>query len=158
MAFSSRFVAQVSSSKRITSIFLRPVLRIFHSTSGNIPTSRQSDLSAQKRHFQLERATASPQSSSSASQLLALPRTCPGCGAFTQTTAPNDAGFYSINRKSVNAFLTQLEQGVKEGCGMTKRSKSSTHTNQPLSRDLGIDTVLNLPKGVLCLLRYLRIF
>ncbi len=39
------------------------------------------------------------------SLLLSLPRSCPGCGAFTQTISPGQPGFYGISRKSVKAFI-----------------------------------------------------
>lgn len=39
--------------------------------------------------------------------LLSLPLQCPGCGAFTQNTAPENAGYYSTSRKSVKTFLAQ---------------------------------------------------
>ncbi|KAF2141257.1 uncharacterized protein K452DRAFT_351410 [Aplosporella prunicola CBS 121167] len=35
----------------------------------------------------------------------ALPPSCPGCGAPTQTVAPGEAGFYSDTRNAVKAFL-----------------------------------------------------
>jgi hypothetical protein len=34
-----------------------------------------------------------------------LPRQCSGCGAFSQTSNDKEAGFYSLSRKSVRAFL-----------------------------------------------------
>lgn len=43
-------------------------------------------------------------------QLLELPRSCPGCGAFSQILSPDQPGFYSINRKSVKAFVARHEQ------------------------------------------------
>ncbi|MCJ1485643.1 hypothetical protein MMC06_005818 [Schaereria dolodes] len=43
-----------------------------------------------------------------------LPETCPGCGAYAQTVKNGDAGFYSINRKSVKTFIGQ-HRGVKGG-------------------------------------------
>ncbi|KAJ9665547.1 Mitochondrial ribosome small subunit biogenesis protein [Coniosporium apollinis] len=41
-----------------------------------------------------------PQSANSA-----LPISCPGCGAPTQTVEPNEAGYYSTNRPNVKAYL-----------------------------------------------------
>ena len=38
-------------------------------------------------------------------KILDLPRSCPGCGAFTQITNPDQAGFYEITRKGVEAFI-----------------------------------------------------
>lgn len=51
-------------------------------------------------------ATAKPSPSfQNPSQLLALPRSCPGCGAFAQNASPEQPGFYGTNRKSVKAFI-----------------------------------------------------
>ncbi|KZZ97014.1 hypothetical protein AAP_00657 [Ascosphaera apis ARSEF 7405] len=35
----------------------------------------------------------------------ALPVSCPGCGAFTQWVYPDEAGFYTLTRKTVRSFL-----------------------------------------------------
>lgn len=37
-------------------------------------------------------------------QLLNLPRSCPGCGAYTQTIKLDEPGFYSIQRKSIKNY------------------------------------------------------
>lgn len=49
------------------------------------------------------------------SQLLNLPRSCPGCGAFTQTVSPGQPGFYGNNRKSVKAFISRHGQCPDKG-------------------------------------------
>lgn len=38
-------------------------------------------------------------------KILDLPRSCPGCGGFAQTTNPDQAGFYGVTRKAVQAFI-----------------------------------------------------
>lgn len=38
---------------------------------------------------------------------VALPLSCPGCGGLTQWVNRDEAGFYSVSRKSVKAFLLQ---------------------------------------------------
>lgn len=48
-------------------------------------------------------------------QLSSLPRTCPGCGAFTQTVSPEQPGFYGTNRKSVKAFIGCNGQRLSKG-------------------------------------------
>ncbi|KAI5302959.1 hypothetical protein KEM56_000181 [Ascosphaera pollenicola] len=35
----------------------------------------------------------------------ALPVSCPGCGAFTQWVFPDEAGFYTLTRRSVKSYL-----------------------------------------------------
>ena len=49
------------------------------------------------------------------SQLLSLPRSCPGCGAWTQIVDPDQPGFYTTNRKSVKAFIAGHEQATEYG-------------------------------------------
>ena len=47
----------------------------------------------------------------------ALPWTCPGCGAYTQTGEPDEAGFYTTSRKAVTAFIAaqkNKEIGITE--------------------------------------------
>ena len=44
------------------------------------------------------------------SQIQHLPRSCPGCGALTQTVSPGQPGFYGANRKSVKAFIGRYGQ------------------------------------------------
>lgn len=40
----------------------------------------------------------------------ALPLSCPGCGALTQWIDPQEAGFYSIWRKPVKAYISSRAQ------------------------------------------------
>lgn len=46
----------------------------------------------------------------SSSLLLDLPRSCPGCGAFTQNISTDAAGYYNPQRKSVQAFFGRATQ------------------------------------------------
>lgn len=39
------------------------------------------------------------------SQLAILPLSCPGCGALTQYIESDDAGFYSMDRRSVKEYI-----------------------------------------------------
>ncbi|KAF2236542.1 hypothetical protein EV356DRAFT_498050 [Viridothelium virens] len=44
-----------------------------------------------------------------------LPLSCPGCGAFSQTISPDEAGFYTENRAAVKAYLCdETEDEVKD--------------------------------------------
>lgn len=49
------------------------------------------------------------------SQILNLPRSCPGCGALTQTVSPEQPGFYGTNRKSVKTFIDRNGQCPGKG-------------------------------------------
>ena len=42
-------------------------------------------------------------------RLLDLPQSCPGCGALSQDGHPDQAGYYSINRKAVKHHLRGIE-------------------------------------------------
>ncbi|KAM0321723.1 hypothetical protein ACHAQA_009962 [Verticillium albo-atrum] len=51
-----------------------------------------------------------------AAALAKLPLQCHGCGAFTQTTEPEQAGYYDLNRKSVQKFAaSEDEYDVRKG-------------------------------------------
>lgn len=43
-------------------------------------------------------------------QLLALPQTCPGCGAHAQLRYPQEAGYYSSDRKAVRNYVSAHNQ------------------------------------------------
>ena len=69
-----------------------------------------------RRHQLHVDATATPSDGyPTSSQLLHLPRSCPGCGALTQTVSPEQPGFYGTNRKSVKAFICRNVQCPGKG-------------------------------------------
>ncbi|PGG98046.1 hypothetical protein GX51_07020 [Blastomyces parvus] len=43
-----------------------------------------------------------------------LPFSCPGCGAFTQWVSPDEAGYYSINRKAVKEYIRRFSPEYEE--------------------------------------------
>lgn len=65
-------------------------------------------------HSAIDSARARPAKNASR-DLRALPLSCPGCGALTQTIYPDEAGFYSTDRKSVTSFITQRRREVTAG-------------------------------------------
>ena len=91
--------------------------------------------------------------SPSPSQLLLLPKTCPGCGAFTQSTSSDQAGFYSVNRKSVKAYIAQgLSQ--KRDIGESYIYKKSLEQVDPsLLQSLPLNDITNSMEGVLLCFR-----
>ena len=89
-----------------------PVLTAYSSWT---PRSRRQVPSIQKREQHVETAAATTHDLPTPQQLLDLPRSCPGCGAFTQAVSPDQPGFYSTNRKSVKAFIARHEQNSKHG-------------------------------------------
>lgn len=97
MAYIPRFLAEAFLTHCSIPTFLCPIpLRLSSVRRGRICKSR-----LQVRSLQVRTATPLP------SRLLTLPKSCPGCGAFTQVTNPKNAGFYSLKRKSVNVFVAQ---------------------------------------------------
>lgn len=65
-------------------------------------------------------------------KLLDLPRSCPGCGAFTQGTSPDQPGFYGANRKAVQAFIAwsrNKQAGLEENS--PGKALESTHRYFP---------------------------
>lgn len=116
MASIPRFLAKEYSTHCSIPTFLCPIpLRLLLARRGRISKSR-----LQLRSLQLSTSGTPPKTLPLPSRLLTLPRTCPGCGAFTQTTNPNIAGFYSLKRKSVNAFVAQQALESREGDCITR--------------------------------------
>ncbi|EEY15498.1 conserved hypothetical protein [Verticillium alfalfae VaMs.102] len=63
----------------------------------------------------LERLPSDP-ADADALALAKLPLQCHGCGAFTQTTEPDQAGYYDLNRKSVQKFAaSEHEYEINKG-------------------------------------------
>ncbi len=78
---------------------------------------------------------------------MALPITCSGCGALNQTVNPGEAGFYSITRKSVKAFIAQNDLSkCRNHTPEDGVLKSAIETaDHGLLRELGLDTMCNAP-------------
>ena len=72
-------------------------------------------LRPRRQQLHLDAASTSLHRFPTPSQLLDLPRSCPGCGAYTQTISPEQPGFYGNNRKSVKAFIGRKGQCPGEG-------------------------------------------
>lgn len=111
MASIPRFLVKEYLTHCSIPTFLCPILlRLLSARTGRIYKSR-----LQMRSLQVRMAGTLPKALHLPSRLLILPRTCPGCGAFTQITNPSNAGFYSLKRKSVNAFVAQQALESREG-------------------------------------------
>ncbi|KAK1772976.1 hypothetical protein QBC33DRAFT_523025 [Phialemonium atrogriseum] len=69
---------------------------------------------ARRLHTYTESASATtPPIPSSPRPLRTLPLQCSGCGALSQTSLPNQAGYYDSERKSVGSYLGLLEEEKK---------------------------------------------
>lgn len=68
-----------------------------------------------RHHLHVDNAATPSHGFATPLQLLNLPRSCPGCGAFTQIVSPEQPGFYGTNRKSVKAFIGRNGQRPSKG-------------------------------------------
>ena len=106
MANCTRPTSLLKGPSHLKSLFLCPILASCTSGSHNWqPRSCRHRLHS-------DATAAASQSCPSHFQLLNLPRSCPGCGAFTQSVSPEQPGFYGTNRKSVKAFIDRNVQCV----------------------------------------------
>ena len=127
------------SGRNTVPLFICPVLAAYSSWT---PRPRRQVHSIQKRHQHVETAAATTYDLPTPQQLLDLPRSCPGCGAFTQAVSPDQPGFYSTNRKSVKAFIARHEENLKP-----RKSEESEafdrvvgNANTALLSHLGLDS------------------
>lgn len=112
MAYSIRTTNLLKESRFLLPHLLCPLLA--SCTSGNHDLGRWRPKS---RRHQLH-VDATPTASHgfpTPSQLLHLPRSCPGCGALTQIVSPEQPGYYGTNRKSVKAFIGRNGQNPSNG-------------------------------------------
>lgn len=115
MAWIPRLLAEAHLTQYSIPAFLCPTVLRLVLRRGRICQSR-----LQTRSLQLQTADTPRKASPLPSHLISLPRTCPGCGAFTQITNPHKAGFYNLKRKSVNAFLAQQGLESRDGDSTTR--------------------------------------
>lgn len=121
-----------------------PVLTAYSSWTSR---SRCQVPSIQKRRRNVETAAATTHDLPTPQQLVDLPRSCPGCGAFTQAISPDQPGFYSTNR--VKAFIARhgydLKYGKSEESEAFDRIVGSADT--ALLSQLGLDSAKFEKKG-----------
>ncbi|KAF2787799.1 hypothetical protein K505DRAFT_329415 [Melanomma pulvis-pyrius CBS 109.77] len=88
----------------------------------NISTSNAPATQTYQSHYASEKTSPAPPSHST------LPRACPGCGAPTQLLDRDDAGYYDMERRAVQAFLdydpSKQREAKKEGDVYTRALKS----------------------------------
>lgn len=91
--------------------FLCPVLsraRQNASTYGKCPSSRRQFSQRYQRLIASVTPDAVP--SESYAQDTRLPLQCSGCGALSQTVNKDEAGYYSLSRRNVRAFMGNLDE------------------------------------------------
>ncbi|EEH09179.1 conserved hypothetical protein [Histoplasma capsulatum G186AR] len=74
-----------------------------------------------------------------------LPLSCPGCGAFTQWLTPEEAGYYSVNRKSVKEYIRRFssdsEKSPSAAEGVQNRNSNVDSVNSaPAEIKLGVES------------------
>ena len=87
------------------------------SLAPNFYRSRRRSLqppAVRRRQFCVDNAAPACSDSQMSSELYALPRSCPGCGAYVQNLEPHQPGFYSLDRNSVKAFVTKYKPSRAE--------------------------------------------
>ena len=112
MAYGIRTINPLEVPSRLIPLFLCPSFVSYT----NIRHGFGRHLSRPRRHQLHVDATATLSDGfPTPSQLSHLPRSCPGCGALTQTVSPEQPGFYGTNRKSVKAFIGRNGQYPGKG-------------------------------------------
>lgn len=113
MRFRANVKAAAVKSSRIIPTFLRPALP---RPPRCIAPAQVRENCVQKRQIRIEaRHIPTVDQPVATPALLELPLQCPGCGAYTQSNIPENAGYYSVTRKSVRAYLAQHRRDLRAG-------------------------------------------
>lgn len=112
MAYGIRTIHLLKAPSHSIPLFLCPLLASCVSISHG---PRRRCLRPRRHQLHVDTTITSLHSLPDPSHLLDLPRSCPGCGAFTQTVSPEQPGFYGTNRKSVKAFIDRKGQCPYQG-------------------------------------------
>ena len=113
MAYGIRSTSLLKAPSDLVPLVICPKLIIYTGVSHDSRSRRPRTCGHQLHTEAL--ATAS-YGCSTASQLSSLPRSCPGCGAYTQNANPEQPGFYGTTRKVVKAFTARTLHGSMERC------------------------------------------
>ena len=118
MAYSIRTSSLFKAPTNFIPLFLCPLLA---SCTGGNPGSAQRPPRPRRHQLHVDVAAAASHGFPNPSQVLHLPRSCPGCGALTQIVNTGQPGYYGTNRKSVKAFIGR--NGQNPGNGYDGESK-----------------------------------
>lgn len=146
MACIIRLVAQLPPSKYNIYTLLCPLLGGFQPAAGFVQRRCGHDSNSPLRRLHVQTSSMPHQPLPLPSLLLDLPRTCPGCGAFTHIRDPSNPGFYSINRKSVNTFVAQHRQRLREAG--EKATSKREQVNQAGLQNLDLLGLPDNPEGL----------
>ena len=112
MAYSTRTNSLLKAPTNLIPLFLCPLLA---SCTGGYPGPVQRPLRPRRHQLHVDVAAAASNGFANPSQVLHLPRCCPGCGALSQTVSTGQPGYYGTNRKSVKAFIGRNAQNPGNG-------------------------------------------
>ena len=118
MAHSTQTSSLLKVTRNLIPLFLCPLHASYTGVSYGLGRQR---LKHRSHQFHADATATASYGFPTSSQLLHLPRSCPGCGAFTQTVNPEQPGFYGTNRKSVKAFIGR--NGQHRGNGYNGESE-----------------------------------
>ena len=107
MSYSVRTSSLLKAPTDLIPLFLCPLLA---TCTRGYPGSAQRPPRPRRHQLHVDVAAAALHSFPNPSQVLHLPRSCPGCGALTQTVCTEQPGYYGTNRKSVKAFIDRSGQ------------------------------------------------
>jgi len=102
MALRARTVGEKFASLGLVPTFLCPALLRPSLWPSSTPKKQAR---TQKRQNHVQADTFPLDRPDAANSLLALPLQCPGCGAYTHSGNPYDAGYYSVSRKTVKSYV-----------------------------------------------------
>jgi hypothetical protein len=102
------------------------------STEAISPTPDQHDL-LQRKEFEVKQ------------KVLKLPLSCPGCGAPSQTVAPEEAGFYNLSRSGIRKFV-QDDAKKEDLVFQATLDKVDNKILQELGLDKGASAVQEQPQ------------
>ena len=101
MAYSIRSISLLKAPTNLIPLFLYPLLA---SCTGGYHGPAQRPLRPRRHQLHVDVDATASHGLPNPSQVLPLPRSCPGCGALTQTISTGQPGYYGTSRKSVKAF------------------------------------------------------
>ena len=146
----ARPVATVSARSWPIPVFLCPLLASSASLVQSPPNRQAPSTRPRTRRLHIEAARGpEKQPFQTSPGPHALPWSCPGCGALTQTVDPNEAGFYTITRKSVKAFISNhIGSDSTEKPGEVETYTSAVRNlDGPLLKELGLEDAFETGSG-----------
>lgn len=126
------FVRPTSLSVHASARLLSVSTKRLSSTEAISPTPDQHDL-LQRKEFEVKQ------------KVLKLPLSCPGCGAPSQTVAPEEAGFYNLSRSGIRKFV-QDDAKKEDLVFQATLDKVDNKILQELGLDKGASAVQEQPQ------------